>query len=88
MSKGTEVEPSEEETDRSRLSPTWHCAGPAGWEDQLGQARGVPASAGGMLVLRKGMRKAGHVRETRAQTPGHPAGGGEGQLVTPRAKGG
>lgn len=35
----------------------------------------------GRLVLKKGMRKAGHMREMRAQTLGHPARGGEGEAA-------
>lgn len=73
-----ELEPSEEKTDRSRLSPIWHCARSAGWQGQVGEAKDGPASASRMLVLKKGVRKAGHVRETRVQTLGRPArrGGG------------
>ena len=55
-----------------RRSPTWHSARPAGWQGRAGEAKDVPASAGRMLVLKKG------VRETRVQTLGRPArrGGG------------
>ena len=44
----------------------------------MGEAKDVPALASRMLVLKKGVRKAGHVRETRVQTLGRPArrGGG------------
>ena len=67
-----ELEPSEEEMDRGRHSPTWHSARLAGWQGRAGEAKDVPASAGRMLVLKKG------VRETRVQTLGRPArrGGG------------
>lgn len=68
-----ELEPSEEKMDRSRLSPTWHCARPAGWQGRVGEAKDVPALASRILVLKKGVRKAGHVRETRVQTLGCPA---------------
>lgn len=45
-----ELEPSEEEMDGGRRSPTWHSARPAGWQGRVGEAKDVPASAGRMLV--------------------------------------
>lgn len=66
------LDSSEEEMGGGRRCPTWHSARPAGWQGRVGEAKDVPASAGRVLVLKKG------VRETRVQTLGRPArrGGG------------